>query len=183
MKLIVGLGNPGDEYNTTPHNAGFEVVDRVAKSIGATFSKKAKDKALWAKGKILDQDVVLIKPQTYMNTSGDATFAYAKKFNVKLSDILVILDDFELSAGLVRARPDGTGGTHNGLKHIILRMGTTNIARIRVGVGAPEEGQDYAKFVLSKMNGKRLEDVTIGMEKAEKLVADFVEGKNIATTI
>ena len=183
MKIIVGLGNPGEEYNTTPHNVGFDVVDQLANAIGAKFSKKPKDKALWAKGKLCEKDVVIIKPQTYMNTSGDAVFAYAKKFNAKPEDVVIILDDFELSAGLVRARMEGTAGTHNGLKHIILRMGTTNIARIRVGVGAPEEGQDYAQFVLSKMNGKRLEDVQLGMEKAQKLIADFVQNKNIATTM
>lgn len=183
MKLIVGLGNPGEEFDTTPHNVGFAVVDAIAKEIGAKFSKKPKNNALWAKGMIGENEVMLIKPQTFMNASGDATFAYAKKLNLKPSDILIILDDFELSPGLVRARLDGTAGTHNGLKHIILRMGTTNIARIRVGVGEPNEGQDYAKFVLSKMNGKRLEDVLLGMEKAQKLVSDFVEGQNIATTM
>ena len=183
MKLIVGLGNKGSEYDTTPHNVGFEVVDQIAKSIGAKFSSKAKNNALWAKGKILDEEVMLIKPQTFMNLSGDAVFAYAKKLNLKTSDIVIVLDDFELSPGLVRARLEGTAGTHNGLKHIILRMGTTAIARIRVGVGEPEENQDYAKFVLSKMSGKRLEDVVLGMEKAQKLVFEFVEGKNIATTI
>ena len=183
MKLIVGLGNPGSEFDLTPHNVGFSVVDKIAAQIGAKFSKKPKNSALFAKGVLNDKEIVLIKPQTFMNASGDATFSYAKKLNLKPEDVLVVLDDFELSEGLVRARMDGTAGTHNGLKHIILRMGTTNIPRIRVGVGAPEPGQDYAKFVLSKMSGKRLDNVNLGVEKAEKLVADFVDGKLNATTM
>lgn len=183
MKLIVGLGNPGEQYADTPHNVGFAVVDNIAKSAGAKFSRRAKNKALWAECKFAGADVVLIKPQTFMNTSGDAVFAYAKKYNLQPKDVLVVLDDFELSPGLIRGRIEGTGGTHNGLKHIVLRLGTTSFARIRVGVGMPEGNQDYATFVLSKMKGKRLEDVHLGMEKAEKLIADFVNDKNISTTI
>lgn len=183
MKLIVGLGNPGKEYDDTPHNVGFGVVDNIAKSINAKFSRKAKSGALYAEGKLNENPVVLIKPQNFMNTSGDAVFAYAKKYNLKPSDVIVILDDFELSPGLIRARLDGTGGTHNGLKHVVLRLGTTEFARIRVGVGDAQPGQDYATFVLSKMTGERLKNVELGMEKAQKLVEDWVNGKNISTTM
>ena len=183
MKLIVGLGNPGAEYDDTPHNVGFAVIDNIAKVAGAKFSRKAKSQALWVQCKFAGVDVVLIKPQTFMNNSGDAVFAYADKYNIQPKDVLVILDDFELSLGLIRGRLEGTGGTHNGLKHIVMRLGTTSFARIRVGVGMPENNQDYADFVLSKMTGKRLEDVHLGMEKAEKLAEDFVNGKNISTTM
>lgn len=183
MKLIVGLGNPGKEYNDTPHNVGFGVVDNIAKAINAKFSRRSKNGGVYAEGMLCEQPVVLLKPQQFMNASGDAVFAYAKKYNLLPKDVLVILDDFELSPGLVRARLDGTGGTHNGLKHVVLRLGTTEFARIRVGVGDAEPGQDYATFVLSKMSGTRLKDVALGMEKAQKLVEDWINGKNISTTM
>ena len=183
MKLIVGLGNKGSEYDDTPHNVGFGVVDNIAKAINAKFSRKSKSGALYAEGTLCDQPVVLIKPQNFMNTSGDAVFAYCKKYNLKPSDVIVILDDFELSPGLIRARTSGTGGTHNGLKHVVLRLGTTEFARIRVGVGEPDGNQDYATFVLSKMTGTRLKDAQLGMEKAQKLVQDWVKGENISTTM
>ena len=183
MKLIVGLGNPGKEYDDTPHNVGFAVVDNIANDIKVKFSRKVKNGAVYAEGVLCDEPVVLIKPQKFMNTSGDAVFAYAKKYNLLPKDVIVILDDFELSPGLIRARQEGSGGTHNGLKHVVLRLGTTEFARIRVGVGDAEEGQDYATFVLSKMSGARLKDVSLGMEKAQKLVEEWVKGKNISTTM
>ena len=183
MKLIVGLGNPGEEFDNTPHNAGFAAVESIAKQINAKFSRRTKSGGVYAEGEFGGQKVVLLKPQTFMNTSGDAVFAYAKKYNLKPSDIIVLLDDFELSDGLIRARLNGTGGTHNGLKNVVLRLGTTEFARIRIGVGEPPKDQDYATFVLSKMSGERLKNVALGIEKAIALVQEWVNGKNIATTM
>ena len=183
MKLIVGLGNPGEEFDNTPHNAGFAAVDNIAKQINAKFSRRVKSGGVYAEGEFAGQKVVLLKPQTFMNTSGDAVFAYAKKYNLKPSDVIVLLDDFELSDGLIRARLGGTGGTHNGLKNIVLRLGTTEFARVRIGVGEPPKDQDYATFVLSKMSGERLKNVNLGIEKAINLVQDWLNGKNIATTM
>ena len=183
MKLIVGLGNPGEQYEGTPHNLGFDVLDDLAASLNVRFNKKVKYKGVYAEAMIGDELVVLLKPQTFMNNSGDAVFAYLKKCNLQPKDVLVVLDDCELSPGLVRARTEGTGGTHNGLKHVVMRLGTTEFARVRIGVGEPPNDEDYAKFVLSKIPGSRLKNVYLGVEKAQRIIIDWVMGKDISTTI
>ncbi len=182
MKLIVGLGNPGNQYVGTPHNVGFGVVDIIAERYVVQFKKKKKN-ALYAEAIIGSEKVMLIKPQTFMNNSGDSVFQYVEMFKIDLSDIVVILDDIELTPGLIRTRLSGTGGTHNGLKNICLRLGSHNFARIRVGVGAPADGQDLADYVLTKMSEDKAKLVKVGMEKAADYAIDFVQGKKVVTTV
>lgn len=181
MKLIVGLGNPGAEFDNTPHNVGFEAVDRLAKYYGVEFKKKKK-KGLIAEVVDGDTEVILLKPQTYMNSSGDCVFAIAKKFRIKDEDICIILDDVDLTAGLARARTSGSSGTHNGLRSVTARLGTTDFARIRIGVDSISRGSDLAEYVLRKMDNKTRANVEIGIDKAVEYAKMFIKNGAISDT-
>jgi PTH1 family peptidyl-tRNA hydrolase len=141
IRLVVGLGNPGPEYNGTRHNVGFEVIDRLAAEWGLTWQLSKSWHAFWAKG----EKVILVKPTSYMNRSGEPVQAVAHFYKVEPSEILVVLDDMALELGRLRLRPDGGTGGHNGLESVIVQFGTEEISRLRVGIGAsPREGAvDY----------------------------------------
>ncbi|MDF9407717.1 aminoacyl-tRNA hydrolase [Pelotomaculum isophthalicicum JI] len=148
MKLIVGLGNPGSEYAKTRHNIGFMVVDRLAPVLGVTVGKKL-FKALVGQGQINGERVVLAKPQTYMNLSGDAVGALLNWFKLTASDLLVIYDDLDLRCGKLRLRPGGGSGGHRGMQSIIRAIGTDSFPRVRVGIGRPPEpGYETIDYVL-----------------------------------
>ena len=141
IRLIVGLGNPGAEYNGTRHNVGFAVVDRLAKEWELAWQHTKSWHALWAKG----EKAILVKPTSYMNRSGEPLQAVANFYKIQPAEILVVLDDMALELGRLRLRPDGSTGGHNGLESIIVQLGTEEIPRLRVGIGAaPREGAvDY----------------------------------------
>jgi PTH1 family peptidyl-tRNA hydrolase len=141
IRLIVGLGNPGAEYNGTRHNVGFAVVDRLAKEWELTWQHAKSWHALWAKG----DKAIVVKPTSYMNRSGEPLQAVVNFYKIESSQILVVLDDMALELGRLRLRPDGGTGGHNGLESIIVQLGTEEIPRLRVGIGAaPREGAvDY----------------------------------------
>lgn len=133
MKLIVGLGNPGDEYSATRHNIGFKVIDAFAHKHNLKLNKKKYT------GKFYKGDgIILAKPQTFMNNSGNFVQPMAKFFKIDLQDILIIYDDMDLAVGKSRMRGKGSGGGQNGMKDIILRLGTEQIPRLRVGIGRPK---------------------------------------------
>lgn len=146
MKILVGLGNPGKEYEKTFHNMGFEVIDCLAKKLGVKLSKKG-CKSVYGEAKINGQKIILAKPQTFMNLSGESVLMFKNKF--KDAEIIVICDDFDLEKGKLRFRTHGSGGTHNGLRNIVNLIGE-DFARLRVGIGQPD-GQ-IVEFVLSKMD-------------------------------
>jgi peptidyl-tRNA hydrolase, PTH1 family len=148
MSLIVGLGNPGPRYENTRHNIGFRVVDELARKHGLTFGK-TESRALVASGTILGKRVLLAKPLTYMNVSGEAVAPLARFYKVEPSQILVIHDDLDIPPGTLRLRKSGSAGGQNGLKHILERMGTQEIPRLRVGIGRPPGRMDPAAFVLT----------------------------------
>ena len=150
MKLIVGLGNPGKEYERTRHNAGFEVMDEIARQESASISQK-KFKALVDKVNIGGQSVLLMKPQTYMNNSGEAVRAAMDFYHLQPQDLLVIYDDMDLAVGRLRLRQKGSAGGHNGIKSIIDYLGTDAFPRIKVGIGGkPRPEYDLADWVLSR---------------------------------
>jgi PTH1 family peptidyl-tRNA hydrolase len=152
MKLVVGLGNPGREYSGTRHNVGFAVLGELARKHGINFDKRCCHSRA-GEGRIGEQQVVLAKPQTYMNLSGEAVAALMRKYKIKLSDILVIHDDLDLPLGKVRIRANGSAGGHNGLKSIIGSIGSMEFPRLKIGIGRPEnvgiERQDVIDHVLS----------------------------------
>lgn len=181
MKMIVGLGNPGNEYDRTPHNVGFKVLDILAEEVGEVFKKKIKNGYV-IKTQIDEEEVILVKPLTFMNNSGDCVFALSKKFNVKTKDICVILDDVDLTAGLCRIRPMGSSGSHNGLRSVTTRLGTTDFYRIRIGVDSPDREGDLAQFVLKKMSPDLEKNVQVGIDNAVKYVKLFIKGEVEADT-
>lgn len=136
MKLIVGLGNPGKKYEHTRHNMGFDVVDMFSSLAQIDIDKEA-FKGLVGRGKIFDEDVYLLKPQTYMNLSGESVREIVSYFKIPIDDIIVIYDDMALNPGTIRLRLSGSSGSHKGMQNIIDNLGTQNIKRIRIGIGEP----------------------------------------------
>jgi PTH1 family peptidyl-tRNA hydrolase len=145
IRLVAGLGNPGPEYTFTRHNIGFLVLDAVADRTGVKWEKSAKWGALWTKF----GDVILVKPMTYMNRSGEPLGAVARFHKVEPQEIFAVLDDFALPLGRLRLRPDGSSGGHNGLESILTQFGTEEIPRLRIGIGhAP--GEASVDYVLGR---------------------------------
>ena len=149
MYLIAGLGNPTREYEKTRHNVGFEAIDILADKAGTTVTEK-KPKALYGKGYIGGQKVILAKPQTYMNLSGESIREIADFYKIEPENIIILCDDINLSEGQLRIRLKGSAGGHNGLKNIISHLGTQEFPRIRIGVGEKPRGMDLADYVLGR---------------------------------
>jgi PTH1 family peptidyl-tRNA hydrolase len=139
-KIVVGLGNPGSRYENTRHNIGWMVLDRLADRSGASGRAKAKDAAATVRGRIGDDELILVKPMTYMNASGQAVRKVLARERAPLPDVLVVVDDMALPFGKLRMKANGSAGGHNGLRSIIGEMGTESFARLRVGIGAPQGG-------------------------------------------
>ena len=136
MKLIVGLGNPGQQYEQTRHNVGFRVVDMLAKTLDWKWSEQ-RNRAILASGTIGPEKVVLVKPITFMNNSGEAVAALAHWYKVQPEDVLVVYDELDLPVGRVRLKSNGSAGGHNGIDNIIRHLHTNNIPRLRIGIGRP----------------------------------------------
>lgn len=177
MKLIVGLGNPGREYDQTPHNIGFEVVDDIAAGAGAALKKSWRFPMESGSFRSAGHEVLLVKPQTFMNRSGDAVGPLLRKKGVAPGDVLVLVDDVELPMGSLRLRARGSAGTHNGLKSMIERLGTNEFPRLRIGVGPVPEGQDRVAYVLGRYP-KALHETVAALRRraAEASLAWVAEG-------
>ena len=174
MKLIAGLGNPGAEYRGTRHNVGFEVVDRLAARHGGTW-EAAKVDGVIARLRMPDADpVMLLKPLTYMNLSGDAVQGVAHYFKIDVPDLLIVADDVHLPLGRLRARKTGTEGGHNGLRSVILRLGTLDVPRLRVGVGRGDERRDLADHVLSRFDADEIPGIEAAIARAAEAAETFV---------
>lgn len=147
-KAVVGLGNPGDKYATTRHNAGFWVVDEIARILGIKVNQ-ARAQGLIGAGTHAGQSLILAKPLTYMNLSGRTVRALADEYGLAPEDFLIVCDDLTLDPGTIRLRAKGSAGGHNGLKSVIHSLGTDGFARLRIGVGAVPEGAAGVDYVLS----------------------------------
>ncbi len=179
MKLIVGLGNPDKQYENTFHNLGFMTADYVAKKLGFTFSKE-KCRATLAEGKILGEKVIIAKPLTYMNLSGESVRELLSFYKIPLKDLLVIYDDYDIYKGVIRIRESGSSGTHNGMRNIIKEINSSNFARIRIGFKPLEQMQiPLINYVLSgiKAEDKALFDKAISV--AGDAGAEFASGVEI----
>ena len=172
MKVIVGLGNFGKEYEYSCHNAGFLAIDKVLKELGITKSKQMCNGQVWETN-ISGEKVYFVKPTTYMNNSGICIKSLLEKLKCTTEDLLIIVDDIDLQPGHVRIRKKGSAGTHNGLRSIVEHCGT-EFARIRVGCGKPQPGQDLANFVLSRVPASS--DFYKGIETAALAVLEYVRG-------
>ena len=149
--LVVGLGNPGDAYAKTRHNAGFMVLDEVAESFSIPIEKKKFD-ALFGRGLIEGSEVILAKPMAFMNLSGIPVQKILKYFKIPFEDMLVIHDDIDIAFGRLQIKENGGHGGHKGLKSIIETVGSNNFARLRIGIGRPEDNIGVANYVLSQFN-------------------------------
>ena len=152
MKLIVGLGNIGKEYETTRHNIGFMVADAIAKKHEVSFNKEERD-AMVAEFRVGGEKILIIKPTTFMNDSGVAVVQFARFYNIAPEDIVIIHDDMDLPVGFLRIRPNGSSGGHNGIKSVQSHLGTDGFVRFRVGIGHPvHEHKVVLDYVLTKFN-------------------------------
>lgn len=149
MYIIAGLGNPGKEYMGTRHNAGFSVIDELADKYHISVDT-AKHKGLIGKGVIEGEKVILVKPTTYMNLSGECLREVMDYYKADISDLIVVFDDISLEPGKLRLRPKGSAGGHNGIKSIIAHLGTDAFQRVKFGVGDKPKGWDLADWVLGK---------------------------------
>ena len=171
MYIIAGLGNPGKQYDMTRHNIGFHTIDYMADKLNVKV-KKLKFKALYGECEIAGEKTLLIKPQTYMNLSGESIAGFAQFYKINPSNIIIINDDISLETGRIRVRPKGSAGGHNGLKSIIYMLESDEFPRVKMGVGAPKnENYDLADFVLGHFTK---EEIPI-MEKAIMKASDAAE--------
>ena len=164
MKLIVGLGNPGKEYENTRHNAGFIVLDELASKLNISFTS-SKWKGLVAQTRIGKESVILLKPQTYMNLSGESVIQVMNFYNIDVEDILIIYDDKDIPIGKIKLKPQGSAGGHNGIKNIINHIHTEKFNRIRVGIGSNNK-QIMSDFVLGKIDKSTREEFDIAVKNA-----------------
>jgi peptidyl-tRNA hydrolase, PTH1 family len=156
MRLIVGLGNPDPEYQWTPHNLGFMAVDELADR-GGIRVERPEGKALVGRGKLAGEDVVLAKPQTYMNLSGISVRELLEKYELEVNDLLVMWDEAQLPLGTIRIHPDGSAGSHNGAKSVIGAVGTQEFTRLRLGCGPDHPLSSRKEYVLRPMKKPELE--------------------------
>ena len=173
MKLVVGLGNPGEKYRGTRHNVGFEVIDRLAARAGAGFETSPVD-AVQAKWRRPDDVVVLVKPMTFMNLSGGAVAGLARFYKVETADVLIVCDDVNLPLGRLRARATGTEGGHNGLRSIAESLATIDYARLRIGVGRGDDRRDLADHVLARFAPEEQPGIDAAMTRAADAVETWI---------
>ena len=173
MKIIVGLGNPGAEYANTPHSVGFETVDALAAEAGVVWEEKRQFKCLWTRVSIAGQSCLLVKPQTYMNLSGESVAPVVKYNNAKAGELIVVQDDIDLSLGRLRIRKGGSCGGHNGIRNIIERLGTPDFTRLKLGVG--NDRSDVVAHVLGKFDPATREIMNREVAEAVKAVIAIVK--------
>ena len=165
MKFIFGLGNPGKDYAGTRHNIGFEVIDKIAADLNIDINR-AKHRAHFGEGFLGTQKIVLVKPQTYMNRSGECVREILDFYKRTPSDIIVIYDDCDIALGQIRVRERGSAGSHNGMKSIVYQLETDTFDRVRVGIGEKPSRMDLANYVLGRFAKCETEEVIVGAEKA-----------------
>ena len=174
MKLVVGLGNPGRKYQQTRHNVGFEVIDLLSRRYDLGRAKK-KFKGKLNEAAIGGQNVLLLKPETFMNLSGSSVQLVRDFFQISNDDLLVVCDDFNLPLGQLRFRRGGSAGGQKGLSDILRLAGANDISRLRIGIGNPPAGWDVADYVLSQFRSDETQLISQAISKAVNGVADWVE--------
>lgn len=172
--LIVGLGNPGAQYENTRHNVGFMCADELVRAHGFSFDPKKKSKARIADGVIRQQRVLVAKPQTFMNLSGSAVQGLVMFYKIPPENILVIFDDLDLPLGMLRIRPKGGNGGHNGMRDIIQKIGTQDFPRIRFGIGRPPGQMDPAAYVLRPFDSDEKRLVNLGIDRVRQAIETWL---------
>ena len=177
LRLIVGLGNPGKRYQDTRHNIGFKVLDCLADSYNISCNKR-KFNALYGRGRIAEKDILVLKPQTYMNLSGLSVMGFKNFFRLSPDDIIVVYDDMDLPFGRLRIRPAGGAGGHKGIISVVDTLGRDDFSRVRMGIGRPEN-TDPAGYVLSPFNKSErdclMDFIRLGKEAIETVIDSGIE--------
>lgn len=174
MKMMIGLGNPGKKYEKTRHNVGFMVIDELAKKYGVELNQ-TKFHALYTIAHTPKGKVLLVKPYTYMNLSGEAIVPLMNYFDVDPEDIVVIYDDLDLGTGKLRLRQRGSAGGHNGIKSLIQHLGSQNFNRIRIGVSRPPAGMKVPDYVLADFRTEELSAIDEAIQKSADACERFLE--------
>lgn len=169
MYLIVGLGNPEEEYAKTRHNMGFDAINKLSQKYNIDVNKK-KFKGLYGTGLIEGKKVILLKPQTYMNSSGDSIIEVMDYYGIETHELLVIYDDMDIEKGIMKIRKKGGPGSHNGMKSVVENLQTTDFARIRIGIGRPEHSNDKINFVIGKIPEEEQKILETGVQKAAEAI-------------
>ena len=175
--IIVGLGNPGKKYENTHHNVGFMAIDKIAEALNVKFNKKG-CASEYGFTSVNGEQIVLAKPQTYMNLSGEAVKSLMSHFDESADNVIIIFDDIEIPLGAIRVRKEGSGGTHNGMKNIIQEVGTKEIKRIRIGLGV-DRTIDLKDYVLSPISKKDMEIVSQSIDKIVSGIETYIKDKDI----
>ncbi len=183
IRLIVGLGNPGREYETTRHNIGFRWMDELARLQNLRFKSETKFHGLTARGQLHGHEMLLLKPQTFMNVSGRAVGALVQFYKIEPAEILVVHDELDLLPGVARLKVGGGHGGHNGLKDIIAHLGSKDFWRLRLGIGHPGEGADVASYVLNDPRREERELIDEAIQRALDVAHLVVEGKTEAAML
>lgn len=174
MYLIIGLGNPEEEYSKTRHNMGFNVINMLSEEYKIDVKQK-KFQALYGSGIIGNEKVILLKPQTYMNLSGNSVKEIVEFYKIEKEKILVIYDDMDIEPGKIKVRKKGSAGGHNGMKSIIQMLGTEEFSRIRVGIGRPIHKGDDINYVIGPIPKDEILKLNDGIEKAKNAVVEVLK--------
>ena len=174
MYLIVGLGNPENEYAKTRHNMGFDVINKLASKHDIKV-EKTKFESLYGTGVIEGEKVILVKPQTYMNNSGEAVKPFVDFYKIELNHVIVIYDDIDISTGVTKIRLKGGPGTHNGMKSVVHELSSTEFPRIRVGTGNGEKIQDLVSYVIGKVDIEEYKKLEEGLDKGVIAVEEILK--------
>lgn len=176
MYIVVGLGNPGIAYRASRHNAGFRALDALADALHIRLNKRA-HRAIMGEGSCAGEKLLLVKPQTYMNLSGECVQSLMRFYKISLDHLIVLYDDIDLPVGDLRIRANGSAGTHNGMRSIIACLGEDGFPRVRIGVGRQQAGRDLANHVLGKPNKEEQVLLNSAYEDAASAVQFILSGK------
>jgi len=183
IRLIVGLGNPGREYETTRHNAGYWWVDELARLQNLNFKSEARFHGLMARGQLHGHEMLLLKPQTFMNVSGRSVGALVQFYKIAPAEILVVHDDLDLQPGVARLKLGGGHGGHNGLKDIIAHLGTRDFWRLRLGIGHPGDRAEVVNFVLNDPRKEERALIEQAVQRALEVADLIITGKQEAAML
>lgn len=174
MYLVTGLGNPGSQYKKTRHNAGFMLVDRMAEQAGQSF-ERILARSLTCSLDVAGDVIVLAKPQTYMNLSGEAVREFCRHYSLDLNRLLMVYDEVALPLGTIRIRPSGSAGGHNGMESILGALQSEEVPRLRIGVSRGESPPDYTEFVLSNFSGSEMKVLDEVLDRAIEAIHVFTK--------
>lgn len=174
MYLIVGLGNPEEDYSNTRHNMGFDTINEISKRYNINITKR-KFKGLYEICNIEGKKVILLKPQTFMNLSGESIKEIVEYYNISIENIIVIYDDMDIEKGSIKIRKKGGPGSHNGMKSIVENLGSKDFTRIRIGIGKPENEFDKINYVIGHVGKEEMEILKEGVKKAADAVIEILK--------